>query len=434
MSEHNTNQFALLRQRRFLPFFATQFLGAFNDNVFKYALIILIAFKGSEYSSVSPDVLTNLSAGLFILPFLVFSAVAGQVIEKYEKSITIQRIKLLEIIIMGGAALALYFESLYLLIALLFLMGTQSALFGPAKYSYIPQQVSADELTGANALVQSATFVAILTGTLCGGLLIAAESGEYLVAGAVLLLAIAGYVASLAIPVTPSHNSELVINWNLVSETGRTIRLLREDRLVFYCVIGVSWFWFLGATYLVQLPSYTKTTLAGDEQIVTLLLTLFTVGIGVGSMLCNLFWRVCNNLKLVIIGAAGLSIFGLDLYLGNANPVDETIGKELIGLAEFLATAGSYRVIIDVLCLGVFGGFYVVPLLTYVQRNIESAKLSRVIAGNNIFNALFMVASALMAMVLLGNGVSIAELFLVVAMMNIVVAVVIYKQVISRSS
>ena len=434
MSEHNTNQFALLRQRRFLPFFATQFLGAFNDNVFKYALIILIAFKGSEYSSVSPDVLTNLSAGLFILPFLVFSAVAGQVIEKYEKSITIQRIKLLEIIIMGGAALALYFESLYLLIALLFLMGAQSALFGPAKYSYIPQQVSADELTGANALVQSATFVAILTGTLCGGLLIAAESGEYLVAGAVLLLAIAGYVASLAIPVTPSHNSELVINWNLVSETGRTIRLLREDRLVFYCVIGVSWFWFLGATYLVQLPSYTKTTLAGDEQIVTLLLTLFTVGIGVGSMLCNLFWRVCNNLKLVIIGAAGLSIFGLDLYLGNANPVDETIGKELIGLAEFLATAGSYRVIIDVLCLGVFGGFYVVPLLTYVQRNIESAKLSRVIAGNNIFNALFMVASALMAMVLLGNGVSIAELFLVVAMMNIVVAVVIYKQVISRSS
>ena len=264
MARSSNNQFALLAQKRFLPFFITQFLGAFNDNVFKNALIILIAFKGASTTDIHTDVLTNLSAGLFILPFFLFSATAGQIIEKYEKSLSIQRIKMLEITIMCFAAVAFYFGNIFWLIALLFMMGVQSTLFGPAKYSYIPQHVADDELIGANALVQFGTFSAILIGTMCGGILIASDDGEHLVAIAVVVLAVMGYLSSRSIPRTPSHNSALKINWNPLTETAKTLSLVRRDRSVLICVIGISWFWFLGATYLVQLPSYTKLALGGN--------------------------------------------------------------------------------------------------------------------------------------------------------------------------
>jgi 1-acyl-sn-glycerol-3-phosphate acyltransferase len=415
----------LLVERRFLPFFITQFLGAFNDNVFKNALIILIAFQGAQYSNIATDTLTNLSAGLFILPFFLLSATAGQLIDKTEKSLSMRRIKLLEIFIMLCAAWAFNAGELYLLIALLFLMGSQSAMFGPAKYSYIPQHLDDNELIAGNALVQMGTFVAILIGTMTGGLLIAHEEGRQLVSMVLVALAVLGYISSLVIPNTPSPCPDLKINWNIFTETWRNIGFIRRNRTVFLSVLGISWFWFLGATYLVQLPNYTRLTLGGNEQVVTLLLTLFTVGIGSGSILCNWLSGQKVEIGLVPFGSIGLTLFGVDLYF--AKPLQS--GSELIGLAAFLQLDGSFRIIADIVLLGMFGGFYIVPLFALVQQRSDPEHLSRVIAGNNIINALLMVLSAVMAIVLLGAGVTIAQLFLVIALLNAAVAIYIYTLV-----
>ncbi|UCB55868.1 MAG: MFS transporter [Thiotrichales bacterium] len=415
----------LMVERRFLPFFITQFLGAFNDNVFKNALIILIAFQGSQFSSVATNTLTNLSAGLFILPFFLLSATAGQLIDKTEKSLAMRRIKMLEIFIMLCAAWAFSAGDLYLLIALLFLMGAQSTLFGPAKYSYIPQHLADNELIAGNALVQMGTFVAILIGTMVGGLLIAHEEGRQLVSIVLVVIAVLGFAASLVIPKTPSPCPELKINWNMFTETWRNIAFIRSNRTVFLSVLGVSWFWFLGATYLVQLPNYTKLTLGGNEQVVTMLLTLFTLGIGSGSLLCNWLSGQKVEIGLVPFGSIGLTLFGIDLYL--ARPVLDS--TELLGLSAFLQQSGSIRVIIDVVLIGIFGGFYIVPLFALIQQRSDPEHLSRVIAGNNILNALLMVLSAVISIVLLGSGVSIAQLFLVVAVLNAAVAIYIYTLV-----
>ncbi len=423
--EEPDSQPRLLVERRFLPFFITQFLGAFNDNVFKNALIILIAFQGAQFSSADTNTLTNLSAGLFILPFFILSATAGQLIDKTDKSLSMQRIKMLEIFIMLCAAWAFSTGELYLLIALLFLMGAQSTLFGPAKYSYIPQHLDDNELVAGNALVQMGTFVAILIGTMVGGLLIAHEDGRVLVSIVLVVIAVLGYVSSLVIPRTPSLCPELKINWNIFSETWRNLAFIHSNRTVFLSVLGISWFWFLGATYLVQLPNYTKLMLGGNEQVVTLLLTLFTLGIGSGSLLCNWLSGQKVEIGLVPYGSIGLTLVGIDLFL--AKPV---LGStELVGLAAFLQQDGSIRVIADVVLIGVFGGFYIVPLFALVQQRSDQQHLSRVIAGNNILNALLMVLSAVMAIVLLGAGVTIAQLFLIVAILNAAVALYIYTLV-----
>ena len=419
------SQGRLLQERRFLPFFITQFLGAFNDNVFKNALIIMIAFQGASFSDADTNLLTNLSAGLFILPFFLFSASAGQWIDRSEKSRSIRRIKLLEIAIMVCAAWAFITGQLYLLIALLFAMGAQSTLFGPAKYSYIPRHLGVNELIAGNALVQMGTFVAILIGTISGGILIATDNGRESVAIVLVCIAVAGYLASLAIPKTPSLCPALKINWNFATETWRNIAFIHGNRVVFLSVLGISWFWFLGATYLVQLPNYTRTALGGNEQVVTLLLTLFTLGIGGGSLLCNWLSGQKVEIGLVPFGSIGLTLFGIDLFL--AKP--QLGGTELLGVVDYLGSAGNVRVIADVLLIGLFGGFYIVPLFALVQQRSEPDHLSRVVAGNNILNALLMVVSSALAIVLLNAGVSIAQLFLVVAILNAAVGLYIYTLV-----
>ena len=417
-------QFELLTQKRFLPFFVTQFFGAFNDNVFKNALIILIAFQGAQFVDTSADLLINISAALFVLPFFLFSATAGQWIDKYEKSKSIRAIKLLEVIIMSIAAYAFVHGYILMLISLLFLMGTQSTFFGPAKYSYIPQHLKDDELIEGNAWVQMGTFVAILIGTILGGVLIAQEQGRIFVAYAIVIFAIAGYLASRWIPETTSLNKDLKINWNVFSETYRNFKFLKGNRIVFLSILGVSWFWFLGATYLVQLPNYTKTTLGGNEQVVTLLLTLFTAGIGTGSMLCNWLSGKKIEIGLVPFGSIGLTLFGIDLYFSQP----DALPIATVGLQEFLVN-GNLRLIVDVVMIGFFGGLYIVPLMALVQQRSEPKHMSRVIAGNNIINALLMVLSAIVAIAVLSSGYSIAQLFLLVAVFNAVVAVYIYSLV-----
>jgi hypothetical protein len=417
-------QFELLTQKRFLPFFLTQFFGAFNDNIFKNALIILIAFQGSSFVKADADLLINIAAALFILPFFLFSATAGQWIDKYEKSKSIRLIKLVEVLIMSIAVFAFVQGYIVLLIALLFLMGTQSTFFGPAKYSYIPQHLKVTELIEGNALVQMGTFVAILAGTISGGVLIAEEQGRFYVACAILFFAIAGYISSRYIPVTPSLDQNLKINWNIFGETYRNIKFLKSNRTVFLSILGVSWFWFLGATYLVQLPNYTKTTLGGNEQVVTLLLTLFTLGIGTGSLLCNWLSGKKIEIGLVPFGSIGLTLFGVDMYFSQPDGMPAVA----IGLKDFLSVE-YLRLIMDVVLLGFFGGLYIVPLMALVQQRSEPEHLSRVIAGNNIINALLMVLSAIVAIVVLSSGFSIAQLFLLVAIFNALVAIYIYSLV-----
>jgi len=424
VDKKTAGQYELLTQRRFLPFFVTQFFGAFNDNVFKNALIILIAFQGSQFIDANADLLINISAALFVLPFFLFSATAGQWIDKYEKSKSIRAIKLLEVLIMLAAAYAFIQGYIFMLIALLFLMGAQSTFFGPAKYSYIPQHLKADELIEGNAWVQMGTFVAILLGTILGGVLIAQEQGRQYVAIAVVCFAVFGYLSSRHIPVTPSLNENLKINWNVFSETYRNFKFLKSNRIVFLSVLGISWFWFLGATYLVQLPNYTKTTLGGNEQVVTFLLTLFTLGIGSGSLLCNWLSGKKIEIGLVPFGSIGLTLFGIDLYFSQPDVLPAT----MLGLKEFLGN-GNFRLIADIVIIGFFGGLYIVPLMALVQQRSEQAHMSRVIAGNNIINSLLMVLSAVVAIVVLSSGYSIAQLFLLVAILNALVAIYIYTLV-----
>jgi hypothetical protein len=418
------NEFALLRERRFLPFFVTQFLGAFNDNVFKNALIILIAFQAAGADASRSNLLINLSAGLFVLPFFLFSANAGQLSDKYEKSRYIRWVKLLEIAIMCAAAVGFYLGNFYWLIALLFLMGFQSTLFGPAKYSILPQHLKPEELVGGNAWIETATNLAILLGTILGGILIALPQGPRWVGGTVVALAVLGYLSSRAIPPAPPAAPDLKINWNPLTETWNILRITYRNFTVFQSVLGISWFWFLGSVYVAQLPNFTRLTLGGGEHVITLLLALFAIGIGVGSLLCERMSGHRVELGLVPFGSIGLTVFGVDLFF--ATPAAPPAGGELLGVLTFLSQPGSWRSVADVVLIGVFGGFFIVPLYALVQQRSQPSHLSRVIAGNNILNALFMVVAAIIAVVMLDRGLNIPQLLLLMAIFNAAVAVYIF--------
>ena len=417
------NQFGLLRQRRFGPYFLTQFLGAFNDNVFKNALLLLLAFQSGSRFDLSTDTLINLSAGLFILPFFLFSSTAGQLADKYDKARLIRLVKLAEIVIMLLAALALWQKNLPMLIALLFLMGVQSSLFGPVKYGILPQLLDDRELLGGNGLVETGTFLAILLGTAAGGLLIGIDDiGRLLVAGVVVAIACAGYAASLGMPPAPAVDPDLRINWNPFRESWRILGYARKKRVVFLSVVGISWFWFIGALYLAQLPNFSRQFLGGNEQVVTLLLTLFSIGVSAGSLLCERLSGRRIDIGLVPFGSIGLTLFGLDLALQPPMTVD----GQLLGAVDWVSQGGAWRIIADIMLLGMFGGFYIVPLYANVQQRSAPKHRARVIAANNILNALFMVLAATLAISALAAGYSIPQLFLLVAILNGIVAIYIY--------
>lgn len=421
-----SHQFGLLKERRFRPFFLTQFLGAFNDNVYKNALVVLLTFQSARYTSMSPGILVNLCAGIFILPFFLFSATAGQIADKFEKSRLIRFTKLLEIGIMVLAGFAFALESLALMLGCLFLMGSQSSLFGPVKYAILPQHLREDELIGGNAVVEAGTFLAILIGTLAGGVLISFDQGIVWVSVAVLLLALLGYLASRGIPLAPAASPGLRINWNPLTETWRNFQFTRGNRTVFLSILGVSWFWFYGAVFLSQFPAYAKDVLGGNEHAVILLLAVFSVGIGVGSLLCERMSAGRVEIGLVPFGSIGLSLFALDLWW--SSPATGLFASPL-PLGEVLAQAATWRVLIDLVGIGVFGGFFIVPLYALIQSRSEPAHRSRIIAGNNILNALFMVIAAGMGAGLLAAGFSVPQLFLVTAVLNAVVAIYIYTLV-----
>lgn len=417
------NQFNLLIKKRFFPFFTTQALGALNDNIFRNALATLIVFQAGRMGGLGTDQLVNLAALLFILPFFLFSAMVGQFADKYEKAAQIRRIKLLEVGICLFAAVGFYFDHLPLLLAVLFLLGLQSTLFGPIKYAILPQLLDRDELTGGNGLVAAGTFIAILAGTIAGPLLAGIDtSWPYWVLVATLAVAAAGYAAAWFVPRVEVCDPGLKINWNPFTETWRNLRFLGGNRVVFNGVLGVSWFWFYGSIFLVQIPSYTQGVLGGNEQVLSALLALFIIGISAGSMLCEKLSGRGIEIGLVPIGAFGLTLFGGDLLF--ASPAQPLVGA---GLHEILAQPGSWRIVFDFVMIGVTGGLFIVPLYALIQDRSDPERRSRVIAGMNIINAALMVTAAIFAMIFLGVlDFSIPELFAVVAVINLAVAAYIF--------
>jgi len=420
------SQFRLFSQRRFMPFFMTQGLGAFNDNIFKNALAALLVFEGSRLAGLNTDQLVNFSAMVFILPFFLFSALFGQFADKYEKSMQIRWVKLFEVVIMLLATLGFWLSNVPLLMFVLFLLGLQSTIFGPIKYGILPQILHKEELVGGNALIEMGTFVAILAGTIAGPQLAGIKvSWPYWVGTGCLAVAVAGYLYSRRIPQAEAADPELEVNWNIFSETIRNLKFLNENQVVLNSVLGISWFWFFGATFLVQIPSYSQNVLGGDKNLMSALLALFIIGISAGSLLCERLSGKQVEIGLVPFGAIGLTVFGLDLYF--ASPAAPTVG---ITVFEFVTSGANWRIMIDLLLIGTFGGFYIVPLYALVQSRSEPGHRSRVIAGLNILNALFMVIAAVMAMLILGPaGLTIPDLFLVSAILNAVVALYIFTLV-----
>jgi 1-acyl-sn-glycerol-3-phosphate acyltransferase len=410
----------LLTSRRFRPFFVTQLGGAFNDNLYKNGLTIFIAFQAAGISQQQSNMLVNVAAGLFILPFFLFSPIAGQLADKHEKSMLIRRIKLLEIAIMLLGAGAFMLQSPILLVSILFLMGTQSALFGPVKYSLLPQALESTELVGGNAMVEFGTFLAILAGLIVSVYLM--SLGLVAIALAVIVVAVGGYWASRGIPRLPAAAPDLEISFNIPRQTLSILRDARANRSVFYSVMGISWFWFIGITYITQLPNYVRYELGGNEEVYVLLLAMFSLGIGAGSFLCERLSGRQVEIGLVPIGALGLTLFGIDIYFSQGL----TSSAGLIGPSTFLAQASSLRVCIDIIMLGVSGGLYIVPLYAMVQQRSSARKRSRIIAANNVLNALFMVIASLYGMIVLSAGVSIPMLFLIMALMNAAVVMFIF--------
>ncbi|BCQ70608.1 1-acyl-sn-glycerol-3-phosphate acyltransferase [Pseudomonas protegens] len=420
------SQFTLLRKRRFLPFFITQSLGAFNDNIFKQSLILAILYKLSIEGDRS--IWVNLCALLFILPFFLFSALAGQFGEKFAKDSLIRLIKLGEIAIMVVGAVGFAFDHLSLMLVALFAMGTHSALFGPVKYSILPQALREEELVGGNGLVEMGTFLAILAGTIGAGVMMSSEHYAPIVSSAMIGVAVLGYLASRAIPRAAAATPEMRLNWNIFSQSWATLRLgLGQTPAVSRSIVGNSWFWFVGAIYLTQIPAYAKEWMHGDETVVTLILTVFSVGIAVGSMLCEKLSGRKVEIGLVPFGSFGLTVFGLLLWWHSGGIPESATGHDWI---EVLGFAHAWWVLFDVLGLGIFGGFYIVPLYALIQSRTPENERARVIAANNILNALFMVVSAIVSIVMLSMvQLTIPHLFLVVSLLNIAVNVYIFKVV-----
>ncbi len=418
-------QFSLLTKQRFLPYFLTQALGAFNDNLYKNALLLLIAFGGISAQSDSA-LLTNLAAGLFILPFFLFSPIAGQIADKFEKSKLIKWVKGLEVIIMGLAAVAIVMGNVWMMMLLLFLMGLQSSLFGPVKFALLPQQLDDDELVGGNALVEMGTFIAILVGTITAGIFFDFEQGLYWIAGGIVVFALLGFFSSQYIPKASANDPELKINWNPFSEMVNTIRQARENRSVYLSIMAISWFWFIGASYLTQFPNFARDFLGGSTQVVTLLLTLFSLGVALGSLLCEKLSGHKIELGIVPIGSLGMSIFGIDLYFSVAGI---QVIEDMSAMA-FIQQPENFRLMFDIAMVSAFGGLFVVPLQALIQHRSDEKNRAQIIAANNMFNAIFMVASAgigILALVVI--ELTIPEYFLVLAIMNIVVAIYVYSRV-----
>jgi 1-acyl-sn-glycerol-3-phosphate acyltransferase len=426
MSTKSTSQFSLLAQRRFAPFFWTQFLGAGNDNIFKFAFTVLATFHAAAWGGLEAKLAGPVIGGLFILPFVLFSATSGQLADKYDKAAISRLVKNLEIVFMLVIGAGFIWQLPAALYVGVFLMGCHSTLFGPAKFAYLPQHLREAELTGGNGLVEMGTFVAILLGTMLGGALVAIPgAGPTYVAVCSIAIALAGRIAAGFIPASPAPAPQLKINWNPFTETWANLKIAKENSAVFLSMIGISWLWFFGSIFLTSFTGFAKDVLSANEQIVTLLLATFSVGIGLGSVLCEKMSGHRVEIGLVPFGAIGMTLFAIDLYFASRGMPAATP----LGVREFIHIGKNWRILGDLFLLAMFAGFYSVPLYALMQSRTEKQFRARIIAANNILNALFMVVASLMAAALLQAGLTLPQLYLVVGIMNAAVAMFIFKLV-----
>lgn len=418
-------QLLLLKTRRFLPLFITQFLGALNDNVFKNALIILITYRIGELAGLTSQSLVALAAGIFILPFFLFSATAGQLADKYEKSRLIKILKFIEILLTIIATVGFYFQNIFLLLFILFALGAQATFFGPLKYAILPDHLNENELIAGNGLIEAGTFIAILLGTILGGMFILYPSGEYIISSIMLVIAISGRLASGYIPKT-LDNPKLEVHYRVIEETLKLIRYSKERRDIFLSILGISWFWLVGATFLLEFPIFTKDVLHANEHVITYFLTLFSIGLALGSLLCNKLLKGKIHATYVPLGVLGITLFTIDLYFASKNATT-LVTYQYITLTQFLQTVSGLRISLDLLLLAICGGLYSVPLYAILQHRSEKPHRARVIASNNVMNALFMVIASVAVMIILKLGFSITQIFLILAIANGLVAIYICK-------
>ncbi|KKD58295.1 acyl-phosphate glycerol 3-phosphate acyltransferase [Grimontia sp. AD028] len=413
--------------KRFFPYFLTQCLGALNDNIYKNILLLMVTYSFIDSLPVSVDLFVNLAAGLFILPFFLFSAHAGAIADNMDKAKLIQRLKLAELAIMGCAAAAILTQNALLMLALLFMTGTQSAYFGPVKYALLPQALKANELVKGNAWVEIGTFLSILIGTLSAGLLLAIPGGTFIAACLVVSLSLIGFLSSVNIPSLPVSNPEKV-RFSPISGMKNTLKVAKKQRGIWMSILAISWFWFMGATYLTQFPNFAREHLHADSTVVSLLLALFSIGIAAGSFICEKLSFNKVELGILPFGILGLTLFSADLLW--AVPSVESFPEQFYGVQSFIAQSSHLRVMFDLFMLGVSGGVFIVPLYAFIQSRAKDGECARSIAANNIMNALFMVASALVSILVLSVlDFSIVELFALMAVGNFIVAIYVYRQV-----
>jgi 1-acyl-sn-glycerol-3-phosphate acyltransferase len=424
INQPTQNQFQLLTQKRFAPFFWTQFLGAGNDNIFKFAFTVLATYHAADWGNLDPKIAGPLIGGLFILPFVLFSATAGQLADKYDKAMLTKLVKNLEIAFMFVIGAGFIFHMSSLLFIGVFLMGCHSTLFGPVKFAYLPQHLHDSELTGGNGMIEMGTFTAILIGSMIGGFLVKlGGNGVIYVAAISFAVAILGRIIASYVPASPPPAPDLKINWNPATETLANLKIAYKNPAVFNSLIGNSWFWFMGSIFLTSLTGFAKEVLGGDELVVLLLMGLFTMGIGIGCVLCEKMSGHKIEIGLVPFGSIGMTIFAVDLYFASRGLLPS---GTLLSVPQFVQSWSNARVMADLFLMAMFAGFFSVPLYAMMQARAEPEYRARIIAANNILNAIFMVVASVLSAVLLKAGLSLPELYLVVGIMNAVVALYIF--------
>jgi len=414
----------LLRTRRFLPLFLTQFLQAFNDAAFKNAMVIAITYNIAMYSVQETGWLLAAAAGIFVFPFLLFSALAGQLADKYDKALITRIVKASEILLMAGAAYAFFYRNVSMLYFILFLMGTHTTFFAPIKFAILPDHLRHDQLLGANALIEASTFLAILVGTIMGGVLVSTTLEPMFVSSFLISVAVCGWISSFFIPKTQPGQKHLKIHWNLWQETWRIINHTRKQSDVFLAILGISWFWLIGAIFLSQLPNYSKVIIGGSASLANMLLAFLTIGIGFGSLLMHRLLKGEVNTNYVPISLLGMSVFSFDLCFASPSHVDP---QTKIGVITFLSYFNNWRIMFDLTAMATCGGMYTVPLYAYVQSRASRAHRARIIASNNIINSVFMIGASILMSVLIAIHFTIPQIFMVLAGANLVVAIYICK-------
>lgn len=407
--------------RRFLPLFVTQFLGAFNDNFLKNALVVLITYRLAVQTGQNAQSLVAIAVALFILPYFPFSATSGQLADKLDRGVIARRVKLVEVLLMVLASLGFYWGNAWFLILVLFGMGTHSAFFSPVKYALLPQHLRDHELLSGNAWIEAGTFMAILLGTIAGGLLILTPQGELIATIVLLAMAVTGYITARAIPAAPPPEPSLKISYNLFRETWALLRTSRGLPNIHRCILGISWFWFIGATFLAQFPAYASQTLHADETVVTMFLTMFSVGIAIGSFLCSRLLKGQVKLSYLFWATIGMSVFAFDLSIAAQHPLVST-DAQMIGVMQFMQYPAHWRILADLMLLAVCGGVYIVPLYAYLQHHGEPKIMARLIAANNVVNAFYMVMSSVFILAMVAIGASIPQLFMALAVLNVLMA------------